>query len=299
MIGKYVQFSVISFAGGTFMPLFRKDSQLAELMQAFQQLTEIRIILYDENLKREYPTPSGVKSFCSCMRENPDFDRLCIHSDRCAMEIARERKSLYVYQCHAGFTEAVAPITEGERIIGYIMFGQIVAKEHESDFLQHIGELAETFGNSDAAVEMLKQIRCMDKDKIISAAKILEACAGYIQLKEYVQPAGKTMMDRLSLYVHTHLTEDLSVDSLCAKFGISRTKLYDITREHTNGGLAAWIRQIRLEQAKKLIQSTDLSVTDIAEQCGFTDYNYLLRIFKRTYGVSSRAMRKYAEPCDQ
>ena len=244
-------------------------------------------------------TPDGVKSFCSCMRENPDFDRRCIHSDRCAMEIARERKSLYVYQCHAGFTEAVAPITEGERIIGYIMFGQIVAKEHESDFLQHIGELAETFGNSVAAVEMLKQIRCMDKDKIISAAKILDACAGYIQLKEYVQPAGKTMMDRLSLYVHTHLTEDLSVDSLCAKFGISRTKLYDITREHTNGGLAAWIRQIRLEQAKKLIQSTDLSVTDIAEQCGFTDYNYFLRIFKRTYGVSSRAMRKYAEPCDQ
>ena len=275
------------------MPLFRKDSQLSELIQAFQQLTGIRIILYDENLNREYPSPSGTKSFCSCMRKNADFDRLCIHSDRCAMETAMERKSLYVYQCHAGFTEAVAPIIEGERIIGYMMFGQIVAKEHEAEFLQRIDSLMEAYCHNEDAAEMLKQVRCMEKEKIFSAAKILDACAGYIQLKEYVQPAGKSLIDRLSLYVHTHLTEDLSVESICAKFGISKTKLYEVTREYTNGGLAAWIRQIRLEHAKKLIQTTDLSVTDIAEQCGFTDYNYFLRIFKRTYGMSSRTVRKH------
>ena len=57
------------------------------------------------------------------------------------------------------------------------------------------------------------------------------------------------------------------------------------------GGVAAFIRKKRLSHAKKLLLTTNLSTTEIADASGFSDYNYFLRLFKKEYGISSKKMR--------
>ena len=50
----------------------------------------------------------------------------------------------------------------------------------------------------------------------------------------------------------------------------------------------------RVQAAKKLLASGDLPVSAIAEEVGFSDYNYFTRIFKSQTGMSPRDFRKKA-----
>ncbi|MBQ4398783.1 MAG: helix-turn-helix transcriptional regulator [Bacteroidales bacterium] len=49
---------------------------------------------------------------------------------------------------------------------------------------------------------------------------------------------------------------------------------------------ARWIREQRLRKAHEMLQSTSLSVTDIAYSLGFENPTHFSRIFKQSYGIS-------------
>ena len=53
-----------------------------------------------------------------------------------------------------------------------------------------------------------------------------------------------------------------------------------------------YILLLRLERARELLSSPDMSVTEIALSCGFSDCNYFIRIFKKYYSMTPMAVRK-------
>lgn len=278
------------------MSLLFHDTELMELMQAFHRLTGIRIILFDENCTELLSYPDHKATFCECMRRNEQFDEKCRICDRNAMEQARKGKKLYVYKCHAGFIEATTPITEDERIIGYMMFGQITDNKNKTDFFREMTELCRSYGMDGNLAEQIRQIKYRSEKQILAAAKILDACTGYIQMKEYVHSSGRDLIDSIGQFVKAHIAEDIDVARLCREFHISRTRLYDLTRQYVGGGIATFVRKKRLEHAKKLLKSTDMSIAQVADATGFDDYNYFLRVFKKEFGIPPRAIRKPSEP---
>lgn len=98
-------------------------------------------------------------------------------------------------------------------------------------------------------------------------------------------------MTLLSNYTDRHIAEDIRIDDICRALNISRTLLYEKTKQYTNGGIASFIRSRRLETAKKLLSETDLSVPEVSDRVGFSDYNYFLRVFKKHFGISPKKMR--------
>ena len=53
-----------------------------------------------------------------------------------------------------------------------------------------------------------------------------------------------------------------------------------------------YIKIKRLNKAKELVTGTSMSVSEISDKTGFSDYNYFLRVFKKHYGISPKKMRK-------
>ena len=98
--------------------------------------------------------------------------------------------------------------------------------------------------------------------------------------------------NRINEYILSHLTGDLSVDALCRHLNVSRRKLYEYSSQFLHCSIARYIRRMRIRQAQKLLSETSLTVSAISEQCGFTDYNYFCRIFKKETGMSARDYRK-------
>lgn len=270
------------------MTLLFQDKELMELMQDFYVLTGIKIVLFDENYTELISYPLDKKTFCMHMRENQNFNEKCRICDEEACRRCNITKSLQIYKCHAGLTEAVAPIKENSRIIGYMMFGQVTDNKNREELTQQMNNLCMQYSIDKNLDKSIKKIKYKNNKQILAAAKILDAFTEYILLKEMVHLSGKQLIQKIENFIDSHLDEEITVEMLCSNFNISRTKLYEIMKQYTGGGIAHYIKQKRLKKAKFLIKTTDLKIPEISYAVGFSDYNYFLRVFKKEFGISPK-----------
>lgn len=270
------------------MPLLLDKKNLSELMKHFYTLTGIRIVLFDENFVELLSYPESRSEFCSCIRSNENYDSLCRKSDLEGLKKCRSTGEIYIYKCHAGLIEVVAPIRNDGAFIGYVMFGQITDIRDKKAFAENMAEPCIRYRiDADAA----KKIKYKSNDQIIAASKIMEALISYINLKEMVRPQRRRLFGEIEKYINENLCEKITVDDLCRRFGISRTRLYELFGGYIGIPIALYIKEKRLERAKELIKAGETSAA-AADKCGFDDYNYFLRVFKKRYGVSPKKMKK-------
>lgn len=270
------------------MPLLFSDKELLELMKDFYTLTGIRIVLFDVNYNELFSYPANKKTFCSQMRQNKRFDQKCLNCDNEAFKRCDESKSLEVYKCHAGLIEAISPIIENKKVIGYLMFGQVTDTKNKQEFFNNTDEIIKKYFSDNNISEFTKMIKYKSNKQILAAAKILDAITDYILLKEIVQFSNKKIIEKIDSYIDAHISEDISISLLCKELNIGRTKLYDIMNQYSNCGVAYYIKQHRLNKAKYLLKTTDLKVPEISDAVGFSDYNYFLRVFKKEFGISPK-----------
>ena len=69
-------------------------------------------------------------------------------------------------------------------------------------------------------------------------------------------------------------------------------ELIDAFKQATGFGLREYLVNLRIQRACELLLSTTLSITDIADKCGFNDSNYFGDAFRKAIGVSPRDYRK-------
>lgn len=258
------------------------SEELREIMVAFFTLTGIRLVIFDAEFNEVTAYPQDMCAFCRAIRENVQLNKKCRESDEGAFKKCSEKKDVVIYKCHAGLHEAAMPIKNGERIIGYIMFGQITDIKDKSVFAELCEEIGAKYG-----VECSPSgIKYKNKSQIKAAAKLLEMCTNYIILKEMLALRSTRVTEAAKEYIAENIAGEISVDDICKYAYISRTKLYEAFRRDCGIGIAAYIKEERLKYARELLRTTQLSVGEIAEKAGFSDYNYFSRVFKKRFGVS-------------
>lgn len=185
------------------------------------------------------------------------------------------------------------PLHENEKIIGYLMFGQITDNFDKDNLYGNIENLNQKYGlDTDALKNGIATIPYKSSDQILAAAKIMEACTSYIIYKELIKPENDKIFEAAKNYIEKHLHEDISIEQLCKDLKIGRTKLYEVFRNEMKMGISKYILRRRMHRAKKLLKTTDLSISEIAYNVGFADYNYFSRVYKKIYGKSPKQYRK-------
>ncbi len=276
------------------MPILFNATKMQELMHAFYSLSGIRFVLFDAEFHEVTAYPPESCDFCRMMKSHPKTRRKCDYADRRSFKKCTDADSPTVYRCHAGLAEAVIPLHENDITVGYLMFGQIAADGAREVLREAIPRLAAQYGFDEAQLRSaVEQVRCKTAEEIDAAAKIMEACTGYVMFKELVAPDSDRIFDAAKSYIEEHLGEEFSVEALCEAVGVGRTRLYDVFRKQARMGVAEYLRRRRLHRAKKLLKTTERSITDIADAVGFGDYAYFGRLYKRQYGVSPLHYRKH------
>lgn len=74
--------------------------------------------------------------------------------------------------------------------------------------------------------------------------------------------------------------------------GISENYLSRLVKQSTGRSVGAWIDIVRIQRAKRLLSSTDLSIIDIAASVGVEDQSYFSRLFKKETGTTPSFFRK-------
>jgi YesN/AraC family two-component response regulator len=87
-------------------------------------------------------------------------------------------------------------------------------------------------------------------------------------------------------YLNRNISDELSIQVICRKFGLSQTSLSKLFRTYADYSFNNYLTNIRIEKAKRIIQEDrDIFVKDIASRVGYSDQFYFSRIFHSVTGV--------------
>lgn len=112
---------------------------------------------------------------------------------------------------------------------------------------------------------------------------------------EQIQVKGNNdaLMERVMKYMNEHLADpDLNVEKLTEDVGISRAQLHRKLKEIAGVSAGEFIRNLRLEQAARLIEEGQINITQVAYSVGFNNQTHFSTVFKKHYGISPS---EYAE----
>ncbi|MBP2153995.1 arabinose operon transcriptional regulator AraC [Erwinia rhapontici] len=99
----------------------------------------------------------------------------------------------------------------------------------------------------------------------------------------------------LCQYLNDHLAEDLTIEQLARQVFLSPSRVAHLFKREMKMTIFAWREQQRVIRASNLLQSTHLSIAQVALTVGYDDALYFSRIFRQHVGVSPREYKKRYE----
>ncbi|WP_340393676.1 helix-turn-helix transcriptional regulator [Paenibacillus sp. FSL E2-0190] len=96
-------------------------------------------------------------------------------------------------------------------------------------------------------------------------------------------------------YIFNHLYEELSLDRLAEVAGLNRSYLSLLFKKETGITISDFIQLERIEEAKRLIEVPEISLSDIASRLHFNDQSYFTKVFKKYTGITPKQFRTNRE----
>ncbi len=115
------------------------------------------------------------------------------------------------------------------------------------------------------------------------------------QIKKEIIVTDKNLifLNKVIAIIHGNIeNSDFNAISLAKELAISDSQLYRKLKAISNTSPSVFIRKIRLEKAKELLQTTDLTIAEIAYTTGFNDPSWFSRVFKEEFKISPKEFRK-------
>ena len=96
----------------------------------------------------------------------------------------------------------------------------------------------------------------------------------------------------ITRYLQEHLAEEISLSILAEEFHLSAQYISQLFKSEIGVGFLAYLTNIRMEQAKKLLLSTPLPIAEVSEQSGYGDYRVFTKVFKKSEGMTPSQYRR-------
>ena len=96
----------------------------------------------------------------------------------------------------------------------------------------------------------------------------------------------------ITRYLQEHLAEEVSLSVLAERFHLNPQYISQLFKNEIGVGFLAYLTNIRMEKAKKLLLSTPLPVAEVAERSGYGDYRVFTKVFKKSEGVTPSQYRR-------
>ena len=86
-------------------------------------------------------------------------------------------------------------------------------------------------------------------------------------------------------YVDRHYREnDMSLSRLANVFSYTEKYLSSLFKKNMQTGFISYLNNLRIQYANELIEKRELNISEIADACGYSDYSYFSRVYKKITG---------------
>lgn len=96
----------------------------------------------------------------------------------------------------------------------------------------------------------------------------------------------------ITRYLQNHLEEDISLSLLADEFHLNAQYISQLFKSEIGVGFLTYLTNIRMENARKLLVSTSLSIGEISSRCGYADYRVFTKAFKKNEGITPSQYRR-------
>lgn len=108
-------------------------------------------------------------------------------------------------------------------------------------------------------------------------------------------PGAEQTIRGIVRYMQEHLSEEVSLNVLSEQFHLNAQYISQMFKSEVGVNFLSYLTNIRMEQAKKLLISTPLSIAEVAEKSGYADYRVFTKVFKKAEGVTPSQYRRNFE----
>lgn len=108
-------------------------------------------------------------------------------------------------------------------------------------------------------------------------------------------PSGEkknSLLEKVNTYLFSHLSQEIRVPEIARSCHYSRSHFSRLFHEASGRTIQEYMMDLRLQMATHLLQTGNLSIKEIALNCGFNDPSYFCRVFRKKNGVSPDSFRK-------
>ena len=96
-------------------------------------------------------------------------------------------------------------------------------------------------------------------------------------------------LDDVQRYVDSHIADgEIDIAELASHFGVARATFTRKVKQFTGLTSSAYITSRRLKKACQLLQTTEMSVAQVGEACGFSDTAYFILVFRKNHGKTPK-----------
>ncbi len=260
-------------------------TKLQEMVNNFYNVTGTILAFYDEQNNYICGSANSMSRFCSEIRKSYTLSEKCHICDKIALKKCAEKRKPYIYHCHMGLLEIAVPIIHNNQIIGYLLFGQICDNKDKTKIKDILSQTKEINNlNKEKLFAELNKIKYRSEEYIKSISKIVEMAISYIWLSNIINVRDDSLAYSIEKYIDDNISQVITIKKLCKEFNISNTALYNLSIEKFKCSISRFIKNKRIEEAKRLLLKSNLSTIQIAENVGISDTNYFIRWFKKNTG---------------
>jgi len=142
---------------------------------------------------------------------------------------------------------------------------------------------------------MVKQVtNTTSAEELISALDLFQS--KYLQFvknnSQHISPSIQRVVD----YINDNYMKKLTLENISEYVYLNKTYLSQLFTKQMNISLVNYIEKVRIQRAKSLLATTNLSVSQISEDIGYSSQSYFTKVFKKATGVGPLKYRSLFFP---
>jgi len=283
---------------------------------SFEDLTGVS--LDNPQLSLPYHFRIHTCRFCMFAKANPDSHQHCVRNKMAANRLAIRRRQGFIGQCHLGLTDLVKPLVFQDTVLGVFYYGSFVLAGTEEAGRRRIETFCRRHGFDIAGyMESFERAPRIDTSKIPELWARLDLTVDLVSciVESIGVPVGRyrtrpgaqfsTWNGAMSSLVRTviaqinrHYAEDIRIADLATQHKCNADYLSRIFKRTVGFGIVEYLHRVRVDHARRLLQTDRFSVGEVGHLVGFPDQSHFGKVFRKFVGLPPQAFRAAVQSKD-
>lgn len=242
--------------------------------------------------------------YCNYLKSDRQICKKCLSMTKKLMLHCSKHPDGFFGYCYAGIGEYVFPIIADGSVIGSINIGLTCLSSERIE--KHIKRMCRGSQiDASQALRFYHSLPVISRQTIEDIKPLIKFCSRFLSLAYALTEQGNTVkhvsnytssgdsiFHRAITFLNSHYTEKCTVQEIAEYCNCSTSYINHLIKKRVGTGIRKTINKLRIEESKRLLISTDNSLSMIAEEIGFEEQNYFTKVFKEFTGMTPFMFRK-------